>query len=202
MPVVGVDGWSRIINQHPEFDGLEFTDGEVGKDGLPSWIECTIHRKDRQHPIRAREYMAECKRNTVPWGSHPRRMLRHKAMIQCARLAFSYTGIYDQDEAERIVEMGAVDVVDPTPAVAEMNSRIRARGKPADAPVDVPEPAPADEPAPPAISYAKVADAINRAKSIDTLDVAADLIGSVSDEQQQSELLTMVSERREALSPR
>ena len=31
-------------------------------------------------------------------------MLRHKAMIQCARLAFGYAGIYDQDEAERIVE--------------------------------------------------------------------------------------------------
>ena len=32
-------------------------------------------------------------------------MLRHKAMIQAARLAFGFTGIYDQDEAERIVEI-------------------------------------------------------------------------------------------------
>jgi len=24
VPVVGVDGWSRIINEHPQFDGLEF----------------------------------------------------------------------------------------------------------------------------------------------------------------------------------
>jgi len=48
--------------------------------------------------------MAECKRNTQPWQSHPRRMLRHKAMIQCARLAFGFAGIYDQDEAERIVD--------------------------------------------------------------------------------------------------
>lgn len=31
-------------------------------------------------------------------------MLRHKAMIQCARVAFGYGGIFDQDEAERIVE--------------------------------------------------------------------------------------------------
>ncbi|EEW4602325.1 phage recombination protein Bet, partial [Escherichia coli] len=36
--------------------------------------------------------------------SHPKRMLRHKAMIQCARLAFGFAGIYDNDEAERIVE--------------------------------------------------------------------------------------------------
>ena len=31
-------------------------------------------------------------------------MLRHKAMIQAARLAFGYTGIFDEDEAQRIVE--------------------------------------------------------------------------------------------------
>ena len=30
-------------------------------------------------------------------------MLRHKAMIQCARLAFGFVGIYDEDEAQRIV---------------------------------------------------------------------------------------------------
>ncbi|MGP1667495.1 MAG: hypothetical protein ACTS5I_16635, partial [Rhodanobacter sp.] len=34
----------------------------------------------------------------------PRRMLRHKAMIQCARLAFGFVGVYDPDEAERIQE--------------------------------------------------------------------------------------------------
>lgn len=31
-------------------------------------------------------------------------MLRHKAMIQCARIAFGFTGIYDEDEAQRINE--------------------------------------------------------------------------------------------------
>lgn len=96
VPVVGVDGWSRIINSHPQFDGMDFSD-----DG--DSIECAIYRKDRNHPIKVREYMAECKRQAGPWLSHPRRMLRHKALIQCARLAFGYVGIYDQDEAERIV---------------------------------------------------------------------------------------------------
>ena len=24
VPVVGVDGWARIINSHPQFDGMEF----------------------------------------------------------------------------------------------------------------------------------------------------------------------------------
>lgn len=113
VPVVGVDGWSRIINTHPQFDGIEFEQDDQG-------CTCIIYRKDRNRPIKVTEYMAECKRSTGPWQSHPRRMLRHKAMIQCARLAFGYGGIYDQDEAERIVEatpapkhMGAVDEIPP-----------------------------------------------------------------------------------------
>ena len=98
VPVVGVDGWSRIINQHPQFDGMDFEQDAES-------CTCVIYRKDRSHPIKVTEWMSECKRaNVGPWQSHPKRMLRHKAMIQCARLAFGYGGIYDQDEAERIVE--------------------------------------------------------------------------------------------------
>ena len=96
VPVVGVDGWSRIINTHEQFDGMDFETNDEG-------CTCTIYRKDRSHPIRITEYMAECKRDVGPWKSHPRRMIRHKAMIQCARLAFGYVGIFDQDEAERII---------------------------------------------------------------------------------------------------
>lgn len=99
VPVVGVDGWSRIINSHPQFDGMDFEQDAES-------CTCKIYRKDRNHPICVTEYMSECKRENVgPWKSHPRRMLRHKAMIQAARLAFGYVGIYDQDEAERIAEI-------------------------------------------------------------------------------------------------
>ncbi|WP_349361850.1 phage recombination protein Bet [Halopseudomonas aestusnigri] len=111
VPVVGVDGWSRIINEHNQFDGLEF---EQDDDSCT----CIIYRKDRKHPIKVTEWMAECKRDGVgPWKSHPRRMLRHKALIQCARLAFGYTGIYDEDEAQRITE--AQQERDITPAKPE-----------------------------------------------------------------------------------
>lgn len=115
VPVVGVDGWARIINEHPAFDGMDFNEG--GNGSMPDWIECVIYRKDRTHPIKLKEYMAECKRPVGPWQSHPRRMLRHKAMIQCARLAFGYVGIYDHDEAERIVEIK--DIGSGTPESAE-----------------------------------------------------------------------------------
>lgn len=104
VPVVSVDGWARIINEHNQFDGIDFTADDQS-------CTCTIYRKDRSHPIAVTEFMAECKRETGPWKSHPRRMLRHKAMIQCARLAFGFAGVYDEDEAERIRHMGAADEV-------------------------------------------------------------------------------------------
>lgn len=98
VPVVGVDGWSRIINSDTAFDGMDFQQDDES-------CTCVIYRKDRSHPIKVTEWMSECKRSSVgPWQSHPKRMLRHKAMIQCARIAFGFVGIYDQDEAERIAE--------------------------------------------------------------------------------------------------
>ena len=112
VPVVGVDGWARITNEHPQFDGMDFKlEGETGKEAMT----CTIHRKDRSHPTSVTEYMTECKRGTEPWSTHPLRMLRHKAMIQCARIAFSFAGIYDPDEAERV--LAAEDAIDVTPTV-------------------------------------------------------------------------------------
>jgi len=114
IPVVGVDGWSRIINSNPEFNGMEFNEGPLDVRQIPEWIECVIHRKDRAHPIKVKEYFSEVYRDVGPWKSHPRRMLRHKAMIQCSRVAFGFAGIFDEDEAERIVEAVPASV-DPRP---------------------------------------------------------------------------------------
>ncbi len=109
VPVVGVDGWARIINDHPQFDGEEFEYGpELQHKGktVHAWIDCIIYRKDRSRPTRVREFFSEvCRDNAIPWQTHPNRMHRHKSLIQCARLAFGYGGIYDHDEAERIVEI-------------------------------------------------------------------------------------------------
>lgn len=127
VPVVGVDGWSRVINSNPQFDGMDFEEGPLNERKIPEWIECRMHRKDRSHPICVREYFAEVARDVGPWKTHPRRMLRHKAMIQCARLAFGFVGIYDEDEAERIKE--AIDVtprtIDPRGDLSEVDYTLR-----------------------------------------------------------------------------
>lgn len=102
--VVSIDGWMNLINSHPQFDGMEFEDiPGTNKDGgsVLKAIKCTIYRKDRNHPINVIEYLDECKRDGDVWRKWPRRMLRHKAAIQCARYAFGFAGIVDEDEAER-----------------------------------------------------------------------------------------------------
>ena len=101
--VVGVDGWSKIINSHPQFDGMKFVESAPASDELPHYFECTIFRKDRKVATSVREYMYEAHTNQGAWLTHPRRMLRHKAMVQCARICFGLSGIYEPDEASRIV---------------------------------------------------------------------------------------------------
>ncbi|MBP6421580.1 MAG: phage recombination protein Bet [Propionivibrio sp.] len=219
VPVVGVDGWSRIINNHQQFDGMEFEQDAES-------CTCIIFRKDRNHPIKVTEYMAECKRpNVGPWTSHPRRMLRHKAMIQCARIAFGYGGIYDQDEAERIVEEKVItgEVIRDEPKQKQETAKpgcnaetfwknmAKVQGALTDG-SSTPEyvieqfqkrytltadqlasirtykksEAPAE-----GMTFARVADALNKAGDTETLDVRADLIRQVSDEQQRAELADM-----------
>ena len=102
LVVVALDGWCRIINSHPQFDGMSFEESVELEDGLPIWIECSMHRKDRRVATTVREYMCENRADQSAWLTHPRRMLRHKALVQCARLCFGLSGIYDPDEAQRI----------------------------------------------------------------------------------------------------
>lgn len=125
QPIVSVDGWSNIINSNPQFDGMTFVD-EVAEDGELKCITCRIHRKDRRHPIECTEYMAECKRKTQPWSQWPRRMLRHKAMMQAARYAFGLSGIMDHDEAERAESVGWSKVETSKVGVSNINKLLDA----------------------------------------------------------------------------
>jgi phage recombination protein Bet len=102
-PMVGVDGWLKIANRQPNFDGMNV---EVYGDGkTPTHATCEIYLKDRAHSVKVTEYFDECKRNTDPWTQMPRRMMRNKAIIQAIRVAFGIGGIYDDDEAADISGM-------------------------------------------------------------------------------------------------
>lgn len=110
--VVSVDGWLRIINNHPQFDGMEFEDILDNENNLIS-VRCNIYRKDRTRPTSVIEYMKECAMPTDTWRKWPARLLRHKSVIQCGRYAFGISDIIDPDEAIRY-EQGTV--IDQSPA--------------------------------------------------------------------------------------
>lgn len=116
QPVVSIDGWIKIITNHPDFDGMEFID-EID-DGKLISVTCQIFRKSMARPISCTEYLEECQMNTDVWRKYPRRMLRHKATIQCGRYAFGISGIIDPDEANRYATAKVIEK-DVTPSVKQ-----------------------------------------------------------------------------------
>lgn len=108
IPYVSVDGWIRIINEHPQFDGVEFED-ILDEQGEICAIECTMWRKDRTRPIKITEYLDECVRDTDPWRKSPKRFLRHRSLMQAGRVAFGFSGIGPEDDYEIIPYAPQVD---------------------------------------------------------------------------------------------
>ena len=96
VPVISVDGWIKIMNSHPKFNGIHFATA-IDDKGDPVHCACTIWVKGREHPTVITEFFRECKRNTEPWKQYPHRMLRWKALSQGVRTAFGFAGYADSD---------------------------------------------------------------------------------------------------------
>lgn len=116
VPVVSIDGWIRIANEHPAFAGYEVVYppeeswiSHQGSKVCPPWIEVVIYRTDRPRPMPHREYLDECFRPTDPWKNNTKRMLKHKAFIQAVRYAMGFGGIYDEDDAQTILTAKLVE---------------------------------------------------------------------------------------------
>lgn len=116
-PIVGFDGWIRMVQNQPQFDGEELIQGfddrpvdpPANNDPMGLYYECKFYRKDRRVPTVVREYFRENWRDTDPWNNMPNRMTRMRSYIQCARVAFGFGGIYDDDEGEKITLAAGVD---------------------------------------------------------------------------------------------
>ena len=159
IPVVSVDGWVRLVNGRRDYDGVEFRYSdderklENGKN-CHEWCEVSIYRKSLGRPITISEYLDEVYVQSrggkpTPWQSHPRRMLRWKTLIQGARVAFGFAGIYDEDEAERIVARPANPAAVAGGNAEELTARLTQRAaEPVVVDVDFTEaPAEVEEPA-------------------------------------------------------
>lgn len=228
VPVVSVDGWIRIIQSQPTLRSVEFrysteTVEHKGKT-CHAWIECEIVRADRAKPMVVREYFAEVVRAVdyaTPWDTHPNRMHRHKTLIQGGRYAFGFGGIYDEDEATRIIEGEAHRVDETAGSLASINARIlegpgatttsipgvvganaptpAAVMKASDAPLDPPKASAKPRPSAPAFTFAEVAEKIARAANVDQLADAVSLIDAVAIPGQRDELLALAEQRESAI---
>lgn len=103
VPMVAYDGWVKIMNRHPQFDGIEYEHIE-DENGKIKAVEGIIYRKDRTRPIKKMVYFDEFKMNTDPWNQKPRHMLDVRCTCQTVRLAFGITagieGVDDIDGGE------------------------------------------------------------------------------------------------------
>ena len=99
LPFITIDGWAKLINQHPQYAGMSLREPTESNTQLPAWMECTIYRNDRILPIVVKEYLEEVMTNHPSWQQMPRRMLRHRVIQQCARLAF---GISATDQSNQV----------------------------------------------------------------------------------------------------
>ena len=96
--MTGINGFLRIANSHPEFDGMEVAFEWDGK----TLVSCTVkvHRKDRKYPSVATAYMSEYGKQTPIWRTMPTVMLSKCAKSLAIREAFiqELGGLYTAEE--------------------------------------------------------------------------------------------------------
>ncbi len=95
------DGLLHVAHQSGQLNGMHVT---LGKDDFGMFAECTIYRRDMEHPFTYRVYRDEYDSKTGAWRTHPRAMLIKTAEVFTLRRAFDVA-------LTPIEEMGTVDTV-------------------------------------------------------------------------------------------
>ena len=117
FPMVGKDGWIRVLLRQPSYKGKKYTVSEKRTQvnqcaPCPEWVECCITFNDGRDPETARVYLNEWHRNTPTWKSMPFQMLKGKALKEAVREAFGIN-LYDEDDRDRI--LATDNAVTPVP---------------------------------------------------------------------------------------
>lgn len=101
VPSVGVmagrDGYLRVANEHPQFDGME-TRVERDSKNVPVKATCTVWRKDRNHPIVCEAYYSEYKKGGNVWSTYPSAMISKVAEVLALKRSFSINGVVSEEE--------------------------------------------------------------------------------------------------------
>jgi phage recombination protein Bet len=96
--MTGINGFLKIANSHPQFDGMEVTFEWDDKQLVSATAK--VYRKDRRFPSIATAYMAEYGKTTPIWKQMPSIMLSKCAKSLAIREAFinELGGLYTQEE--------------------------------------------------------------------------------------------------------
>lgn len=114
---IGIDGWLKIMNRHPKYNGLD-REYDFDENGKIRSITTRIYTKGNDHPTPYRAFFAECfQQKSTAWASFPIKMLTNKADIGAIRAAFGITDVsdIDPDEADRIKQAEPAQERDITP---------------------------------------------------------------------------------------
>ena len=79
------DGLLHVAHHSGQLNGMHVT---LGKDDFGMFAECTIYRRDMEHPFTYRVYRDEYDSKTGAWRTHPRAMLIKTAEVFTLRRAF------------------------------------------------------------------------------------------------------------------
>lgn len=121
--MTGINGFLKIANSHPAFDGMEVSHDWDGKN----LVSCTVkvHRKDRKFPAIATAYMAEYAKPSPIWKQMPSVMLAKCAKSLAIREAFiqELGGLYTAEEMPTTYAQPAEVVNAETGEIVEVEAK-------------------------------------------------------------------------------
>ncbi len=96
--MTGINGFLKIANSHPQFDGMEVVFEWEERQLISATAK--VYRKDRRFPSIATAYMSEYGKKTPIWATMPSVMLSKCAKSLAIREAFinELGGLYTQEE--------------------------------------------------------------------------------------------------------
>jgi phage recombination protein Bet len=101
--MAGRDGYLRVANENPMFDGIETRVERNESTNTPIKAVCTVWRKDRTHPTICEAYFNEYKGSGPVWSKYPSAMIAKVAEVLALKRSFSINGVVSEEE------MGADD---------------------------------------------------------------------------------------------